>query len=172
MFGLAVIGCGGRDRRAGDVSAYLSHSRERRNPTLDHIPGDRQLLEVGQRRNLVHDVEHQLLENDAQTAGAHLAGDGLLGHRSRGRPASKLSSTPSKPRTVSYWRTRAVLGFGENPHQGIVVEFVQGRHDRNPADELGDHAVLDEILGVDLLEQLVGASGSLPDRSAPKPIIF
>ena len=47
-----------------------------------------------------------------------------------------------------------VLGLGEDGHQGLLVELLQGDDDRQAADELRDQAELEQVLGLDLLKDL------------------
>ena len=58
---------------------------------------------------------------------------------------------------------QTVPRFGEDPHQGVMIELVEVGHDRDPADELGNHAVLDEVLGVDLSQELGRAGLVAPE---------
>ena len=51
-----------------------------------------------------------------------------------------------------------VLRLGEDLHQRVAVEAAHGAHRRQAADELGDHPVLDEVLGQHLGEQLAGVA--------------
>ena len=48
----------------------------------------------------------------------------------------------------------AFLRLGQDLDQRCFVELFQSRDDRQAADELGDQAELDQILGLDLCEQL------------------
>src|SRR4029077_7805103 len=47
-----------------------------------------------------------------------------------------------------------VLRLGENRDQRPLIELIERRDDRKPADELRDQAVLDEILGLDVVEEV------------------
>ncbi len=52
----------------------------------------------------------------------------------------------------------AVLRFGEDLDERVAVEAAHGADHRQPADEFGDHAELDEVLGQHLGEQLAGVA--------------
>ena len=63
-----------------------------------------------------------------------------------------------------------VARLGQDRDEILMGELVDGRHDRQAADELGDQAVLDEVLGQALLEELAVVAGALLDAIvAPKP---
>src|SRR6266849_5454817 len=47
-----------------------------------------------------------------------------------------------------------VLGLGENAHDVLLVEVVQGHDDRQPSDELRDEPVLQQVLRLHELERL------------------
>ena len=51
---------------------------------------------------------------------------------------------------------QAVLGLVEDAHQRRLVELLERRDHRQAADELGDQAVLDQVLGQHVLEQAGG----------------
>ena len=50
---------------------------------------------------------------------------------------------------------QGVLGLGQDPRQVVLGKLVEGGDDREPADQLGDHAEPLEVLGRDLGHQLV-----------------
>ena len=47
-----------------------------------------------------------------------------------------------------------VLRLRENLDQRDLVELLERRHDRQPADELGNQAVLDQVLGLHVAQHL------------------
>ena len=51
---------------------------------------------------------------------------------------------------------QGVLRLGQDLHQGLLVEVLEGGDDRQTADEFWDQAVLQQILGLDLGQQLAG----------------
>jgi len=59
-----------------------------------------------------------------------------------------------------------VLGLGEDAHQCVVVEIVQVGHHGDTTHELGDHAVLDEVLGMHLGKELGSLHGVACDVRA------
>ena len=88
------------------------------------------------------------------------------------------SSTPSSSNSLRYWRDQRVLRLVEDADQRGAVEVVHAGDDRQPADELGDHAVLEQVLGHDLAEDVVGVDlvlgvqhGAEADRLAADPTL-
>ena len=64
-----------------------------------------------------------------------------------------------------------VARLGEDADQRLAVEVAHGGDDRQPADELGDHAELQQVLGHDLAEDVGGRRRSALECSvAPKPM--
>ena len=49
-----------------------------------------------------------------------------------------------------------VLGLGQNVDQHRLVEIVEGRHDRQPADEFGNQPEFQQILGFEILQDFSG----------------
>ena len=63
-----------------------------------------------------------------------------------------------------------VARFGQDAHQVVLGERAQGGDDGQAADELGDHAELEQVLGLDLLQHVADVvAGEALQRSAPKP---
>ena len=49
----------------------------------------------------------------------------------------------------------AVLRLGQNSDKSFLVQRVKHRHNGQTADQLGDETKLDEVVGLDLLQQLL-----------------
>ncbi len=64
------------------------------------------------------------------------------------------SSTLSSAKTRSYWRVERVLRLDEDLHQRVLEERRHRAHHRQAADELGDEAELDQVLGQDVAQDL------------------
>ena len=112
---------------------------------------------------MVHQVEHQLLEDHAQAARAHLAGHGLAGDGA-GRLLRKVQADVFVLEEALVLLEDGVAGLGEDFDQRGFVELVEDAHDGQAADKLGNQAVLDEILRLGSAQQLgvaVGARGGL-----------
>src|ERR1044071_9558087 len=121
---------------------------------LDDLAGHDALLDAGERGDLVHDVEHDLLDDRAQAAGAGVAAGGLLGDRGqRVGPEVELDALELEQPMVLLGER--VLGLPQHLGQRLDVERVARDDHRQPAHELGDHAELDQILGAGLAAQRV-----------------
>src|SRR5215470_39292 len=104
-------------------------------------------------RDVVHHVQHRGLEDGAETAGTRLAADGLGGDRLQ-RSVGELERDPVEVEQLPVLLHQRVLRLAEDAHQGALVELLQRGDDRQPADELGDHPELEEVLWLHVLEQL------------------
>ena len=72
---------------------------------------DDDLLDAAARRDVVHDVEHRVLEDGAQAAGAAVALERLARDGAAARPCVNLSFTPSISKSFWYCFTSAFFGF-------------------------------------------------------------
>ena len=66
------------------------------------------------------------------------------------------SSTPSSSNSRLVLLDQGVLGFGQDAYEGFLVEVAHAGDDRQPADELGDHAELEQVLRHDVGEDVSG----------------
>ena len=94
--------------------------------------------------HVVHDVEHGVLEDGAQAAGAGVAAERLL--RDAGeRALRELELDAVHLEELLELLHEAVLRLGEDVDQRLLVELVQRREHRQAADELGDEAELEQV---------------------------
>src|SRR5262245_32887006 len=118
----------------------------------DHLGGNYQLFHLLLARKRVHSVEHQLFQDHPQAARADLAFAGLARHRAQ-RLFSEAQFDAVPLELLLILSGQRVLRLSENfDHRGLV-EFVQSADHGEPSDEFGNQAVLDQILGLDLLQQ-------------------
>src|SRR5829696_3448597 len=122
---------------------------------LDRLLGHDALLDVAAGGQLELHVEQCLLEDRAQTARAGLAVDRLVGDRLERLVGEDELDVVELEEALELLDQR-VLGLGEDLDQVVLRELVDDRQDRKTADELGDQAVLHEVLGEHLLEGLAG----------------
>ena len=75
----------------------------------------------------------------------------LSASRAMAATASSVNLSRTFSRSKYFWYCLMIAFFGsrEDAHQRLIVEVVQGGDDREPADELGDEPVLQEVLGLD-----------------------
>jgi hypothetical protein len=71
------------------------------------------------------------------------------------------SSTPSRSKSRSYCLTSALRGSVRMRTSAILVEVAHAGDDRKPADELGDHAELEQVLGQHVAEDVGGLAVAL-----------
>src|SRR6516164_6052343 len=100
---------------------------------------------------MVHEIEHKVFENHAQTAGAELAVEGVAGHRPQCafRKAQFHILEFKQPLVLPGQR---VLRTGEYFEQSVLVEVVQHAHHWQPSHELRDQSVLDKIYRLNLTQ--------------------
>src|SRR5664280_2727259 len=154
--GAAALSAGGRfaERRppggSGALLAPLPLGRlpwhQRRVDVLqhdlasDHAPGD-----VLAARDVVHHREQDLLQDGAQAARPGAAQDGLVGDRLQ-RVLTELQLHAIELEKASVLADQGVLRLGQDADQRLPIQLVHTRDHRQPADELWDHAVLEQVL--------------------------
>ena len=133
------------------------------------ISRSRIFLLLGQ---VVHQVEHQLFENHAQSAGAYLAGRAS-------RATAPIASLREVQVNILVLEQPLVLlddgvaRLGQNFDQRGFIQLVEDAHDGQAADELRNQSVLDQVLRLGLAQQFgvaMRARGSLhwpASRSPP-----
>src|SRR2546426_6174465 len=122
----------------------------------DHLARDDALLEPLDGRQLVHDLEHDFLQDRAQAAGARTPLERLLGDGSH-RVVRELEADLLEVEVLMVLLDDRVLRLLEDPHQRRIVEVVQGGDDGQAADELRDETVPQQVLGLDHREQVAHA---------------
>src|SRR6185295_15363731 len=133
--------------------ARLLVEHDRLNSTGDDFLVDHALFDVPLRWDRIHQVEHQVFEDDPQASGSDVSREGLAGDRDdRLVGELELHALELEHRLVLL--DQAVLRLLEDAHQRLLVELLQGRHHRQAADELGDQAVADQVFGQHLLQDL------------------
>src|SRR3989440_5278919 len=115
---------------------------------IDDDPGD-----VAHRGQLVHGIEEHGLEDGAQAPRAGLALHGAMRHRAQ-RLLAELELGPLHLEQAPVLLGERVLRLGEDRDQGLLIELIEGGHHRQTPDELRDQAVLDQVLGLDVVEQI------------------
>src|SRR5712664_1489170 len=119
----------------------------------DDFAGDDALLQARQRGQLVHHLEHDLLEHRAQAPRPGAALHRLAGHRGH-RVVGELEPHLLELEVLLVLLDDRVLRLAEDADQGRLVQVVQGGDHRQAAHELGDEAVLELVLGLDQGQQL------------------
>ena len=104
-------------------------------------------------RQVIHQVEHQLFKDHAQSARANLAGQCLAGDGADGF-LRKVQADILELEEALVLLDDRVARLGEDFDQRGLVQLIENAHDRQTTDELGNQAVLDEVLRLGLAEQL------------------
>ena len=122
---------------------------------LHHRPGDGELLHRCLRWQVVHQVQHQLLNDAAQGAGTGLAPVSLLGDRLDG-VIGELQLHVVHAQQGAELLHQSIAGLGEDRLQGAFVQGLQHGAHRHPADEFGDQAVAHQIIRLQVPQHLGG----------------
>src|SRR3989441_651767 len=129
---------------------------EQRGPTLrDAFGRHGDLADVIATRQLEHDVGHHLFQDGAQAARARAALDRLLGD---GLERFLLHREPHvfELEQLLVLLREGVLRLDEDTDERVLVQRVERHHHRQPAHELGNEAVAQQVVGLD-----VGEGGAL-----------
>src|SRR5438552_12154099 len=128
----------------------LLRFRDEQTPLVvqDDLARDDALLEPLDGRQVIHDLEHDLLQDrpEPTRAGPPLE---RLPRDGRHRVVRELQADLLEVEVLLVLLDDRVLRLSENPDEGRLVEVVERRDDGQPADELGDEPVLQQILGLD-----------------------
>src|SRR6185312_2883002 len=118
----------------------------------DHFTRNRHFAQLLLVRHLIHQVEHQVLDDHAQAARADFA----LERRLRNRLERVVGEAELHVLVLEELHVLArdrVARLREDLDQRRLVELVQRPDDREAADELGNQAVLDQVLRLELFER-------------------
>src|SRR5450759_2808262 len=135
--------------------AGFPEDRDRFGAILDRLLGDHALFDLFVGGHLIHHLEHQLFDDHLQAAGSDVSQERLLGDRLEG-VVGELQVDVFELEHRLVLLDERVLGFLEDLDERSAVELRQCGDHGKPADELRNHAVLDQVLRVDLLEQGAG----------------
>src|SRR5579872_1409533 len=133
----------------------------------NHLLGNQNLLDVGLRGDLVHQIHHDGFHYSTQAAGPRLA----LERLARDRAQSPLGEFEVDVLHVEQFLVLAyqrVLGFGQNPHQRVLVQLAERRDYRQAPDEFRNQSELEQVLGLHLVEQLGDRLGIAMGEVGPK----
>src|SRR3990172_6366099 len=127
--------------------------QERPLAVQDDLARDDALLQSLDGRQLVHDLEHDLFQDRPEPARAGAALERLARDR-RHRVVGELQPHLLEVEVLLVLLGDRVLRLLEDADERRLVEVVERRDDRQPADELGDEPVLQEILRLDQHEEV------------------
>src|SRR2546426_984611 len=109
------------------------------------------LAHVVAARQIEHDVGHHLLEDGAEAAGTRTPLDRLLGNRLERVLLDREPHILELEQLLVLLGER-VLAVDEDADQGVLVQRVERYGDREPAHQLGDEPVAQQVVGLDVDE--------------------
>src|ERR1700736_5395034 len=130
---------------------------ERASRSLDHFARDHDLFNAFQARKIEHCLEQDAFENRAQAPRACLALDRLAGDRAKSLVGERQLDVLHLEQPLILFHQR-VLWIGQDLLERSFVEILQRGDHRQPANELRDQAVLQQILGLDVTEDFAGTA--------------
>src|SRR6266478_707901 len=145
--------CAGFDGAVGTIGVDI----ERAGGTLDHFARDHDLFDAFQARQIEHGFEQDAFENRTQAARAGLALDRLAGDCAKRLIGERQLDVLHLEQPLILLHQR-VLRIGQDLLERSFIEILQRGDHRQAADELRNQAVLQQILGLDVTEDLAGAA--------------
>src|SRR3954470_21765685 len=136
----------------GNVLSRFFDQRNRLVLRQDDFAGDRHFADLLLIRHLIHQVEHQVLDDHAQAAGADLALERGFGNRFE-RVVGEAQLHVLVLEQLHVLARDRIARLRQDLDQRRLVELVQRADDRQAADELRNQAVLDQVLRLELLER-------------------
>src|SRR6185437_4058025 len=118
---------------------------------------DHYFFHTFQRRKIKHGVKQVTFHDGAQAAGTRLALDRLAGDGFQGVVSDRQLDVFHLEQALVLLDER-ILRLRQDLHQGFLVEILEGRDDRQTADELGDEPKLQQILRLDAAQDFAGAA--------------
>src|SRR5437867_5915593 len=129
----------------------------------DALGRDGDLAHVVSARQIEHDVGHHFFEDGAEAAGARAPLDRLLGD---GLEGIFLDGEPHVLELEQFLVLlgQRVLGLDENADQCVLIERVERHRHREPAHQLGDEAVAQQVVRLHVDEGVLLELLGLPFR--------
>src|SRR5580658_713740 len=135
------------------LPSFFEDHRYRNIPVANHFVRDDQLLDLLVAGHVVHQVEHQLLEDHAQATRANLALQRITSNRPRSLVGPRnLHALVLEELSVLF--EDGVARTRQDVDQGSLVQFVQDTQHWQAANELGDETVLQQVLWLRLTQEL------------------
>jgi hypothetical protein len=108
----------------------------------------------------VHEVEHEFFADGAECSGAGVTFEGFFGNGVE-CVWGELEFGAFHAEELLVLLDEGVLRLGEDGDEDVGIEGVEGCEEWETADELGDHAELDEVFGLALAEDASAFGGGL-----------
>ena len=119
-----------------------------RNLAIDH-----HFAHALQTRQIEHGIEQDVLHDRAETARARLSFHRPLRDRIEGAIGKGETNALHVEQALILF-DEGVLRLGQDVDQRPLIQVLEGGDDRQPAHELGNQAELEQVLGLDVLEDL------------------
>src|SRR5438105_2383846 len=143
----------GLSHRSRGSLGLVRHLELRFECVADRALRDDAAFDLRSRGDFEHRVEQCLFDDRLQRPRASPAQQRELGDRVE-RPLLEDELHVVQREELLVLLDERVLGLGEDAHDVLLVEVVQGDDDRQAADELRDEAVLQEVLRLEVLQGL------------------
>src|SRR6266851_3123899 len=157
--------------------ALLAELELRLHRIADRTLADQAALDLGPRRDLEHRVEQRLLDDRLQGARTCASKQSQLRYGIERALLKDELDVVQREEFLVLLHER-VLGLGEDADDVLLVKVVQGHDDRQASDELGDEAVLEQVLRLHVLEGFgnrlaldLRVRRSEPDRAAADSLL-
>src|SRR5881396_1535837 len=156
---------GGRERgRSGFFLLAHALRDEQWLPAFgDALGRDGDLAHVVATRQVEHDVGHHFFENGAEAAGARAPLDRLLGDRLERVLLDREPHVLELEQLLVLFG-QGVLGLDEDADERVLVQRVEGYRHREPAHQLGDEPVAQQVVGLHVDEGVLLELLGLPLR--------
>src|SRR6185436_6807612 len=130
---------GFRPSEARESLARFLVQSDRLRAVLHHLAGDHAFADRALRGDGVHDLEHQLFDDDLEAASANVAFEGFLGDGFEGVVGeAELDVLEAHDRLIL--PDERVLRLAEDLDERASIELAQRRHDGQASDELRDQS--------------------------------
>ena len=125
------------------------------------LPQDHRFIEhhffrVGSRRQVVHRVEQHAFQNRAKTSRPGLALHRSFRHGTK-RIVAELEFDAFHVEQLTVLFGQRILGLYQDADECVFIEFLERRHHRQPADELRNQAVANQVFRLHVLQQFADA---------------
>ena len=122
----------------------------------DHRFIEHHFLRVGARRQVVHRIEQHAFQNRAKTSRPGLALHRSFRHGTQ-RIVAELEFDALHVEQLAVLFGQCILGLQQDADERVFIEFLERRDHRQPADELRNQAVANQVFGLHFLQQLADA---------------
>src|ERR1700677_1309449 len=135
------------------LACLLQQHRQRKAVLLHHLRSDGKLFDLLIARDVIHEVEHQLLKDHPQTARADLPLENLASDLPRSL-IRKCHLHALEVEQLCVLLQDCIAWLGQNLNQRSLIQLVQNSEHRKSSDKLRNESILQQILRLGLTQQL------------------